>query len=268
MSNSNFSNLSSNSNKIIKLFGNRNELVILLFFSLIIVLTTVSFLVYIHFTSKGSVAPQKYIEQTFLTYMHNGDNNYKRIPDNKIPSSVVGDNFALGFWIFVKKFSNKNEKKYILSRGNISPKDNILSGGSPTIFLEADTLNIHFDTIHMITYNDENDDPNPSPSPDSSSEAESNIYYDDEHKVSIGDISLGKWIHVFINSYNNICEVFINGKLDTTKKLFSKPKQGSSYPLHISPENGFNGIITRLTYYNANVSAQKIFEIYKQTPRV
>jgi hypothetical protein len=87
------------------------------------------------------------------------------------------------------------------------------------------------------------------------------VYYDtvedNNSYVEVKNIPLKKWFHLAIRIQNNIMDIYINGIISERKKFNAVPKQNYD-DVHICYNNGFNGQLSNLVYYDY---ALGIFEI-------
>ena len=96
-------------------------------------------------------------------------------------------------------------------------------------------------------------------------------HYNPEEKISVEDVPLQKWLHVAVILDNRNLDVFVNGKLYTTKILTGVPIVENN-GIEVCPSNkvnqkGYNGFISGLKYFNRNVGYSEIISLFKQGPK-
>ena len=80
-------------------------------------------------------------------------------------------------------------------------------------------------------------------------------------------ITVNSWTHITLVLTQKYMETWINGKLMSTKKLNGIPKLDDSNVL-VNKEGGFAGYIKNLRFFNKQLSAKEILNIYnKEKPR-
>ena len=82
-------------------------------------------------------------------------------------------------------------------------------------------------------------------------------------KVILKGIPLQKIIHISVVFYNNIIDIYMNGKLMSSKVLEGYPKPNQE-KLTISPDNNIIGLISRLKFHNQALNQDEIYNIYKE----
>lgn len=174
-----------------------------------------------------------------------GNSNINISQDPKNPDSVdilrsnnqnKGIESTWSIWLLVNDINNMNGNKkfsHILNKGNDQfNSDGIASvNNAPGIYISdgsSNSLRVYFDTI-----------------------SNNNNY------VEITNIPLKKWFHLAVRIQNNIMDVYVNGIISERKKFEEVPKQNYD-DVHICYNNGFNGQISNLVYYD---HALGIFEI-------
>ena len=77
--------------------------------------------------------------------------------------------------------------------------------------------------------------------------------------IEIDDIPLKNWVNIIVRMKNTTLDVYVNGTVAGRLNLREVPLQ-NYYDVHIGQNNGFNGKISNLRYYDY---ALNIFEINK-----
>ena len=76
---------------------------------------------------------------------------------------------------------------------------------------------------------------------------------------------LQKWVHVVVSQYNQVLDIYIDGKLSSSCVLPGFPDVVQD-DLVIAPEDGFSGKITKVVYLNSAVSADEAYSLYADGP--
>lgn len=175
-----------------------------------------------------------------------------------------------------KKDNNKSEEFSSLPfeyfnelKSNVS--GNIVEGFNPTptsgpatigdVTSRLDRIELQMQKLTMVN------PAGPTPTPTGANvltDSEQDIMYDE---CTIENIPIQKWTHLVISVYNNNIEIYTDGKLNKTCNLsgFAKPNM---YNIHVTPNGGFNGFIAQLDYSNAALPIDKIYNIYRQGPKL
>ena len=85
--------------------------------------------------------------------------------------------------------------------------------------------------------------------------------------VTIDNIPLGKWFHLAVRLQNRDMDIFINGNLAARHKLTSPPKQNYGN-VYITQNEGFQGQLSNLRYFNQALSGSEINMITKEGPNL
>ena len=142
----------SNSNKgnnISSKSSNKTKTIVIITFS-VIILVVVAIMIYIYVKNYSGRKIQSYNEETLLDNIYNCDNNPKIIDPSKIPSSSIGNEYSLNFWIYVKDmdhfYKNPNNLGNIMMRGldNGNFGDQYYYEGNPGIFMDTGKNNLVF----------------------------------------------------------------------------------------------------------------------------
>ena len=84
-------------------------------------------------------------------------------------------------------------------------------------------------------------------------------------ECSIYNIPIQRWSHYSINIVDNMVEVYIDGKLDTSCNLDVINKINTS-SLIINPNGGFSGNLSNIYYSNIRLSTRQVQKIYNMGP--
>jgi hypothetical protein len=78
-------------------------------------------------------------------------------------------------------------------------------------------------------------------------------------------IPLQKWINVIVSVYNQTIDVYIDGQLVSSCVLDSFPEISTS-DFSITPDGGFSGQISRITFYNSAMTIEESKKMYYSGP--
>ena len=81
----------------------------------------------------------------------------------------------------------------------------------------------------------------------------------------VNELPLQKWVHIVISVYNNIVDIYTDGKLSSSCVLNGFPIS-STADLKIAPEGGFSGNISNITSVNAALSPSEVTKLYNESP--
>ena len=84
-------------------------------------------------------------------------------------------------------------------------------------------------------------------------------------KCMVQSFPLQKWVHVVISQYNQVLDVYLDGKLSSSCVLPGFPDVVQD-DLILSPDDGFSGKITKVEYINSAVSADDVYSMYSDGP--
>ena len=81
------------------------------------------------------------------------------------------------------------------------------------------------------------------------------------------NVPLQKWAHIVISSYNNILDLYLDGKLTSSCVLAGFPELNQD-DLHVGLEGGFAGRIANLTAMNMAITQDEAYELYMKGPKL
>ena len=97
-------------------------------------------------------------------------------------------------------------------------------------------------------------------------EMSSNHKMEDKYdECMIQNIPLQKWVHVAVGVYNNVLDIYQDGKLKSSCVLrgFPEPPTGE---IHLTPFGGFSGKIASVSGFNKSISQDMAYQIYREGP--
>lgn len=157
---------------------------------------------------------------------------------NPIPSDVLNIdkstyNFTISYWIFLdsrKWLKYIGQWKNIMFRSPSSDPKNSVFG-----FWATPNKN----NIWCVTHTDYR-----------------------QEGIMIRNIDMDKWLNITMTVTNSNMEIYINGKLLETISLFGSIKNNKGN-MYICPNGGFPGFLAYVQYFNKNISAKRIYKLYR-----
>ena len=98
------------------------------------------------------------------------------------------------------------------------------------------------------------------------SESERQAFEDKCGKCFVEDFPLQKWVHVVISQYNQVLDVYLDGKLRSSCVMPGFPML-TQENLVLCPNDGFSGQITNVVYYNTALGVDEIYHVYRDGPQ-
>ena len=85
---------------------------------------------------------------------------------------------------------------------------------------------------------------------------------DNEDQCILVNLPLQKWTNIVISQYNQVIDIYLDGKLVSSCVLKGFPlvQEETAY---LCPEGGFDGMLSRLSFYNTAVTQDMAHNIYK-----
>lgn len=84
-------------------------------------------------------------------------------------------------------------------------------------------------------------------------------------KCFVENFPLQKWVHLVISQYNNVIDIYVDGKLSSSCSMSSSPEVTTDN-LTLSPDGGFSGQMGSTVYFNTALSAVDVHKIYSKGP--
>lgn len=298
-SNKGNSNIGSKSSK-------KTRNIIIIAFSIIIVIV-VAIIIHIYIKNYSGNKIQSYNEETLLDNIYNCDNNPKIIEPSKIPSSSIGNEYSLNFWIYVKDmdhfYKNPNNLGNVMMRGldNGNFGEQYYYEGNPGIFMDTGKNNLVFcfkpemeksDTPVTSDLQDLRDElANTKVAQLQSKNNEKNDYearivqleknidelrmqkaeeYTQEglNQVSIENIPLQRWTCINVSVFNQTVDIYVDGRIAKSTILPRPPAILDAVPLIIAPHGGFDGFLSRIKFSNRTLNPEQIYKRYREGPRI
>ena len=96
-------------------------------------------------------------------------------------------------------------------------------------------------------------------------EADRTAFEANAGKCVVDDFPLQKWVHVVVCQYNQVLDIYVDGRLRSSCVMPGFPAIVQE-DLVISPDGGFSGMISKVEYTNSMLSAKDVYDIYSQGP--
>ena len=227
-----------------------------------------------------------HVEEKLLDYMHDCKDNPLEIAGSKIPSSTIGNEYSLTFWIYIKDFSYRNGiNKQVLTKGLGKPENGIYVNANPSIYLHEKANKMIF-TFNLMGKGDTDNKPDeepveedmgPDPTPESELAEFSGKYiietfYDAHSKpyaeVELDNLPLQRWNCVNLTVYDNIIDIYVDGLLKKTNIIKEGVPKPNKDAIILGNIGGFDGYLSNITWSNRALSPKKIFNKYQEGPSV
>lgn len=251
-----------NANRKGRFISNVDKRYLIVFVAImIIIFVFAGFMIYIYVKNYSANKIQDFVEVELLSKMHSCDNNVLELKN--VPNSTMGNDYSLNFWIYIsdlKHFSkNLNGLGNIMFRGKYEENNNDESSyqtANPGIYMENNTNNLRFEfdpVADMV-------DGGPGISPDDDRK--------DDNFITLENMPLQRWTCINVSVSNHYVDIYVDGKLKTSKKLNYPPANKSGTPLILGPHGGFDGYLSRIIYSNRTLNPTQIYNRYKEGPRI
>lgn len=96
-------------------------------------------------------------------------------------------------------------------------------------------------------------------------DADRKAFEDSCGKCVVPDFPLQKWVHVVVCQYNQVLDIYIDGKLKSSCVLPGFPDVVQEN-LVLCPDEGFSGMISKVSYSNTIYTAKDVAELYREGP--
>jgi hypothetical protein len=162
-------------------------------------------------------------------------------------NETTGMEFSWSVWINVTDLSaGSNNYMHVFSKGDnssLQPTDDngiYTPNNAPGVYLSKQTnqLLVIMNTFEVI-----------------------------EERIEVGNIPLGKWVHILVRLEGQYLDVYINGIIAKRKQLLSVPKQNNG-KIYVAQNGGFNGFLSDLRYYSRALTPGDIVAIVNQGPNL
>ena len=248
-------------NNLLNNADNTMKITILLITFGIILVVFIGIMVYINYMKYNQYKIQDFVEEELLDKLHNCKNNLLSIPANKIPSSSLGNEYSINMWLYVSDYNYKfGEPKYVLMKGSTNKdSDGHYYSTNPGIYLdgEKNDLIINVELQSGTKLSEDGLDVNaPAPTED--------VLY---AQCKLENIALQRWVCLNLSLYNNIMDVYVDGRLYKSCIFNGFPKPNNE-PMFFGFDGGFDGFVSRITWANKNLSPEEIYARYERGPKI
>ena len=177
-------------------------------------------------------------DKSKLSTMH--DATTKLVIDpNTIPTSTTS-NFSFSICIYVDDWNyNFSKEKPIFTR--TVGKDTVC----PKVEFDAFQNNI---TISLAVY-------------DTTGSSGSKFITE---TVTIENVPLQKWTNLLLTVNGRALDIYLDGKLVSTKILHNSPSNEKTKSIVLTPNGGFSGSTANFVYYNKSINPREAYNIYKE----
>lgn len=184
---------------------------------------------------KDSLSGKKSLQLIQKKTEEKGGDAIQQLTIKRSENEIYGAEFTYTFWMYINDWSYKyNQWKHVFHKGNMTS----WPLRAPGVWLHP-TRNAM--RIYMNTYSKIGD------------------------WVQVENIPVKKWFHTAIVLKQRNLDVFINGDMVKSYKLFGLPKQNYG-DLFIHRLSGYDGFTSRLRYFNYAISYSELDKLIKQGP--
>lgn len=193
-----------------------------------------------------------------LTKINNADKNIILPPNNKNNSS----NYTYSIWLYVNDWNYKyGQKKVVFER--------IDTLGNPMPSMELDSFENNL-IINISCYNSgsasDSSGSSTGASPVTASGGTITPVTNNKkiQKCKIRNIPIQRWTNVIISTYGRTLDVYLDGKLVRTCILDGVPDTNPKLDTSVTPNGGFSGYTSSLTFKNTSSNPSQAYSIYKK----
>lgn len=165
-------------------------------------------------------------------------------------NDAVGIALTWSVWIYIKQKNVGDATKWLhvfnkgsataITTANDPMKGIMTPNNGPGLYLKGDYSAIR---VVMSTFNNK------------------------DKSIDVGNIPINKWFNVIIRVENTVLDVFVNGDLAQRLQLESVPFQNYG-DVNVAINNGFNGVMSSLRYYNTALGTRAIANIVSEGPNL
>ena len=257
----------SSSNEGLKTF--RSVLMLLLFVVLLVIMFVIAYDLYF----KEKVGIFNKITNVIIPYIHDAKTE-KKISDMNVP--VSGSSVNYNMWIYISDYSYRNnEDKCILFKGkpnsplvkaNVSPNNVNIFQGMPGIWLLAKQNTMRVSLALETVLNQPEGRPECSNSLGNTDSRDVRCFNTMKvDSIDIENIPLQRWCSINVTVHDNVVDVWVDGYLTKSKVLKGFPLVNTDL-LHVCPNGGFSGFLSKLSITNTPLSSKEIQSIYSNGP--
>jgi hypothetical protein len=166
---------------------------------------------------------------------------------NRSNNQSKGAEFSWSIWLYLSDIDVKNAEKYqhVFNKGTDDwdpTTGKAMTNNAPGMYIGPNSNNLHITMDTMQTG-------------------------DAATTIDIDNIPLKKWFHVVLRLQNNTLDVYINGTVSDRLILNHTPKQNFQ-DIYINQNNGFNGQMSDLRYFDRALNVFEINSILNNGPNL
>ena len=222
----------------------------------VILIIFVAIMGYINYKKYNQYKIQDFVEAELIETVHNCKNQLHTIPAGKIPASSLGNEYSMNMWIYINDYNYKyGEPKYVLMKGSTNKTEGLYHATNPAIFLDP-TRNDLIINVELQSGTEVSENSAPSSSDDVSFAT-----------CRVNNVPLQRWVCLNLSLYNNIMDVYMDGKLYKSCVFNGFPKPNNE-PMYFGFDGGFDGFVSRITWANKNLSPEEIYSRYEEGPKI
>jgi hypothetical protein len=88
------------------------------------------------------------------------------------------------------------------------------------------------------------------------------------NKITLNNVPLQRWTCINVSVFNQNVDIYLDGKLKTSKFLEQPPIPVNTVPMVLGPHGGFDGYLSRIKFSNKALNPSEIYQRYKEGPRI
>jgi hypothetical protein len=192
--------------------------------------------------------------------------SFKVIPDTNIPTEIVGQEFAYSVWLYIQDYPATDKDKAIFHR---APTPIDFANANPVVTMDKRTNSL---TFFVSTTAPDTTNANVPPT------LEAPRHY---LPVTIDFVPLQRWVMVTLAVRDRVATAYLDDAVYVTvtvddkqtsptvsRPIFRKASVGSVYVGRYNSSNvqTFEGLVTRLTYFNYSVTHRDIQRLFSRGP--
>ena len=195
--------------------------------------------------------------------------------------------------VLIRGLDNGNQGKYFFYEGNpgiymktgknnlvfsFKPEENIdLNEGPSDSGVSKELLNLRATLANTtILQEQDNNKNNLQPYKDNlknkikklRTEVETKYISGGSNTVVLNNLPLQRWTCINVSLFNQNVDLYVDGKLKTSKLLPKPPTPVNTVPMILAPNGGFDGYLSRIKFSNNTLHPSDIYERYSEGPRI
>ena len=269
----------NNGNNKGKSGGSSFKIVVIAVAFITLVFAGIMISIYLKTSKQNSI--KGHVEEKLLDYMHDCKDNPLEIAGSNIPSSTIGNEYSLTFWIYIKDFGYRSGiKKQVITKGlGGVDEEGVYSQANPSIYLDEHSNKMIF-TFNLMgkgkkeEENNEEEDETAAKPPIEGFSGDYLIeeFYDAHTKpyssVTLDNLPLQRWNCINLTVYDNIIDIYVDGLLRKTNILNEGIPRPNKDHIILGNIGGFDGYLSNISWSNRALSPKQIYTKYKEGPAV